>query len=97
VPFLAEEEEVVHPDRWVPLSEGEVERRGYRFGEKVSGPRVDAVTGPNRSLRPFSIFSLFLLLFFYFLISFITFANLVQIASNQLCKVSKIPSNIPEQ
>jgi hypothetical protein len=26
--FLAEEEEAVHPDRWVPLSEGEVERRG---------------------------------------------------------------------
>jgi hypothetical protein len=23
VPFLAEEEEAVHPDRWVPLAEGE--------------------------------------------------------------------------
>jgi hypothetical protein len=32
VPFLAEEEEAVHPDRWVPLSEGERKEKGYRFG-----------------------------------------------------------------
>jgi hypothetical protein len=39
----------------------------------------------------------FFFFFFYFLISFINFANLDQIASNQFCKVSKIPINIPEQ
>jgi hypothetical protein len=43
--------------------------------------------GPIRFL-PF--FVLFLFLFSVFLISFISFAYLVQIASNQLCKVSKI-------
>jgi hypothetical protein len=40
---------------------------------------------------------LFSFSFFCFLTSFITFANLIQIASNHLCEVSKIPSNIPEQ
>jgi hypothetical protein len=45
----------------------------------------------------FHIFLSLLLFFFCFLISLITFANLVQIASNQLCKVSKIQNHIPEQ
>jgi hypothetical protein len=43
------------------------------------------------------IFFSFPFFFFYFLVSFISFANLVQIASNQLCKVSKIQNNNPEQ
>jgi hypothetical protein len=46
---------------------------------------------------PFSIFdflSSFLFLFSYF---FIPFSNLIQIDSNQLCKVSKIQNNHTEQ
>jgi hypothetical protein len=46
-------------DEWVPRVSERRRERGYRFGEKVSGPWVDSVTGPNRSLRPFSIFILF--------------------------------------
>jgi hypothetical protein len=75
VPFLAEEEEAVHPDGWVPLSEGEVERRGYRFGEKVSGPRAVLGLGQKGfpgALSYFSLFSFFS--FSVFLISFISFA-----------------------
>jgi hypothetical protein len=60
------------------------------------GPGLILLLGWTVPFGPFLFFSLFLLFFFCFLISFITFANLVQIASNQLCKVSKIPSNIPE-
>jgi hypothetical protein len=47
---------------------------------------------------PFSYFSFSSSFSFsVFLNSFISFAYLVQIASNQLCKVSKIQNNIPRQ
>jgi hypothetical protein len=78
------------------VSEGE---RGaaYQFGGGWNGPRAVSPAGPKGS--PGSVlyfFSSFLFFFFYFLVSFVTFANLVQIASNQLCKVSKIQNNNPE-
>jgi hypothetical protein len=62
------------------------------------GPWADfLVLARKVSPGSFYIFiSFFLLFLFCFLISFITFANLVQFASNQLCKVYKIPSNILE-
>jgi hypothetical protein len=76
----------------------------------VQGRKWDTVSGLNPwavgrlrdwaewdSWGPFHIFLFFLLSFFCFLISLITFANLVQFASNQLCKVSKIQNNILEQ
>jgi hypothetical protein len=83
------------------------ERRGVGTGSGrgVVGPW--AVSGFGRKgfpglFRGWAVFfSSFLLFFssflFLFSISFITFANLVQIASNQLCKVYKIPSNNSEQ
>jgi hypothetical protein len=72
--------------------------RGYRFGGALMlGHGLVSLMGQFGSLGPFSIYSFLFLFFFCFLISFITFANLVQIASNQLCKVSKIQNNNPEQ
>jgi hypothetical protein len=60
------------------------------------GPLLEL--GRNVSPWPFYLFFfLSSFSFFCFLISLITFANLVQFASNHLCEVSKIPSNIPEQ
>jgi hypothetical protein len=61
------------------------------------GPWASSRPGPE--WFPGAIFYFYFLFFFsfsVFLISFITFANLVQIASNQLCKVSKIQNNNPE-
>jgi hypothetical protein len=46
---------------------------------------------------PFLFLFSLLLFLFCFLISFITFAFVTQIDSNQLCKVSKIQNNNPEQ
>jgi hypothetical protein len=57
-----------------------------------------SVAGPKWFPGSIFIFILFTSFsFFCFLISFISFAYLVQIASNQLCKVSEIQNNIPEQ
>jgi hypothetical protein len=44
-----------------------------------------------------SYFSFSLLFLFCFLDYFIIFSNLIQIDSNKLCKVYKIPSNNSEQ
>jgi hypothetical protein len=45
----------------------------------------------------FYFFPSFLFLSFLFSIYFISFSNMVQIASNQFVKIPKIQSNIPEQ
>jgi hypothetical protein len=76
----------------------EGEGPGYRFEKKDDGPWATSGAGPERHPRPLYLFFFsFLPFLFCFLIPFITFANLVQIASNQLCKVSKIQNNNPEQ
>jgi hypothetical protein len=75
------------------------ERKGVPFRDfSRAGCGLLAVLGRIRCPWPFCTFfsSLFFFLF-CFLISLITFVNLVQIASNQLCKVSRIQNNIPEQ
>jgi hypothetical protein len=83
-------------DGWVhAVSEGVGEKR-VSVRDPPVGPRATSPTGPNRSPGPFLFFFFFSLFLFQFSISFISFANLVQIASNQLCKVSKIQNNIPE-
>jgi hypothetical protein len=85
-------------DMWGHMSERERGMRGYRFGFVFPRPWVRFLcwAEPFPS-APFSFSFLFFFSFSVFLISLITFANLVQIASNQLCKVSKIQNNIPEQ
>jgi hypothetical protein len=71
-----------------------VTERGYRFGEKVSGPRVDSVTGPNRSLRPVSIFILFSSFSFsVFLFLLYLLQKMLQINSNHFQKFSKNQCN----
>jgi hypothetical protein len=80
-----------------PVSDREREG-GYRFGFELGGLRVLFCAGPNGVPRPVFIFILFSsFLFSVILNSFITFSNLIQIDSKQLCKVSKIQNNIPEQ
>jgi hypothetical protein len=75
-------------------------REGNKMGTgsgRFEGPWVDSDTGPIRIPGAlFHFYFVFSFFFFCFLISLITFANLVQIASNQLCRVSKIQNNIPE-
>jgi hypothetical protein len=73
------------------------EETGYRFGFLRWAADLFRYWAENRPRGPFSFSFLFFFSFSVFLISLITFANLVQIASNQLCKVSKIQNNIPEQ
>jgi hypothetical protein len=71
-----------------PTRQREREKERYRFGE---GKKMDRgllpLLGRKGSSRPFFFLFLFLF-FFYFLISFISFSNLVQIASNQFVKIS---------
>jgi hypothetical protein len=80
-------------DGWGPLSVREGEGVGYRFGKWLSGPRAHFCSGSNRCPLALSYFQFLFSFLFLFSISSITFANLVQIASNRLCKVYKIPSN----
>jgi hypothetical protein len=79
------------------LSAGK-ERRGIPVrGVGRGGPWASSEAGPKRCpLALFYFYFVYFFFFFCFLISFISFAYLVQIASNQLCKVSKIQNNIPE-
>jgi hypothetical protein len=87
-------------DDWQPgptYRRGEEGFRGTGSGEAGMGHGLFLLLGRRVPRGPFYIFFFFLFFFFYFLVSFITFANLVQIASNQLCKVSKIQNNNPEQ
>jgi hypothetical protein len=77
-------------------------RQGPRVGEGVrigctgsglgiAGPQTPFSVGPKGLPRPLFYFSFsFLLFFFCFLISFIDFANLVQIDSNQFVKFPRI-------
>jgi hypothetical protein len=51
----------------------------------------------ERTRGLFLFFSFLFLFLFRFLYFFISFSNLIQIDSNQLCKVSKIQNNNPEQ
>jgi hypothetical protein len=79
--------------RWEEEIKGVPVRGGKKMGR---GPT--SVLGRKGPRGPFIHFQfLFFFFFFCFLISFVTFANLVQIASNQLCKVSKIQNHNPEQ
>jgi hypothetical protein len=69
-------------------------RKECTGSEREVGPRAETGAGPKGFpgiLLYF--FSFFLLFLFYFLISFITFANLVQIDSNQFVNFSKIQRN----
>jgi hypothetical protein len=85
----------VRPDWWGPR----VSERGQEMDtvsvKGVPGPRDDSDTGPKGSPGSFSYFSFSFSFLFLFSNSFITFSNLVQIDSNQLCKVSKIQNNNP--
>jgi hypothetical protein len=79
------------PNMWGPhVRERKREKSGTGLGGLI-GPRLIPLTGPKGSRRPF-FFSLSFF-FFCFLISFITFATLVQFASNQLLKISKVQGN----
>jgi hypothetical protein len=72
--------------------------RGYRFGgTAMLGRGLILAVGWKGSPSSFSIFFLFSLFLFLFSFSFITFSNLVQIASNQFVKIPKIQGNISEQ
>jgi hypothetical protein len=87
-------------DRWGPhINERKGKRRvPIRLG--LNGPRAYFWFGPEGFPGSNFIFFFSFLLFFFsfshFLFPFVSFAYLVQIASNQLCKVSKIQNNIPE-
>jgi hypothetical protein len=70
----------------------------YRFGRGIAGPRAPFSVGPKGLPQArFHFYFVYFFSFSVFLISFISFAYLVQIASNQLCKVSKIQNDIPRQ
>jgi hypothetical protein len=76
------------------------ERRAKRGGRTRVGWFGGCWAGPvpgSAQWLPFPFFICSGSFSFLFSISFTTFAYLVQFASNQLCKVSKIQSNIPEQ
>jgi hypothetical protein len=90
---------VTWPDMWGPCVRERKREKGTDLGCGENGPRPDSVAGPRGSPGPFIyiFFLSFFFLLFCFLISFITFSNLVQIASNQFCKIPKIQSNILEQ
>jgi hypothetical protein len=71
---------------------------GYRFGDVAMLGRGWLLFWAGIHPRgPFVYFFFFLLFLFCFLYFFIPFSNLIQIDSNQLCKVSKIQDNNPEQ
>jgi hypothetical protein len=79
-------------------SEGRERAGGTGSGRGDAGPRLASGVGPNGFPGSVSIFiSSFLFFFFCFLYFFISFSNLIQIDLNQLCKVSKIQHNNPEQ
>jgi hypothetical protein len=86
------------PDSWGPLVSEMRERAGYQFGLQVSWTmgRIWRWAEPL-PLGPFLFFSLFSSFLFLFPISFITFANLVQIESNQFVNFSKIQINTVRQ
>jgi hypothetical protein len=71
---------------------------GTVSGLRGSGPWARSGAGPKRfpGVR-FYFYFFFSLFFFCFLYSFIHFSNLIQFDSNQLCKVSKIQNNHPDQ
>jgi hypothetical protein len=76
--------------------EGKAERGGAGWFRFVAG--LDWVPGTAQvGLLASSFFCAVSFLIFCFLISFITFAFVTQMTSNQFVKFSKIPSNIPEQ
>jgi hypothetical protein len=80
------------------LSVRERERRGVPVWGRKVGRGLDSILGrtvsPRVHFHIFLFFSSFLFLFSYF---FHNLFNLIQIDSNQLCKVSKIQDNNPEQ
>jgi hypothetical protein len=84
----------VGDDRWVPpVSEGEREEGCTGSGE-VSGPRARFFVGPKGLPGVLFLFSfLFFFFFFCFLISFVSFAKMLQINSNQFQKFSKNQCN----
>jgi hypothetical protein len=59
VPFLAEEEEAVHPDRWVLLPEGERREKSTGSGKAGMGRGLILSVGPKGSLVHFYIIFLF--------------------------------------
>jgi hypothetical protein len=64
---------------------------GYRFGNLIDGPRAHSGRGPIQIPGVlFHFYFVFSFFFFCSLISLITFANLVQIASNQFVKFPRI-------
>jgi hypothetical protein len=84
---------VTWPDSRDPhVRERKREKSGTGSGGLI-GPQLIPLTGPKGSRRPFYFFLFSFLFFFCFLISFITFTTLVQFASNQLLKISKIQGN----
>jgi hypothetical protein len=75
------------PDSWGPHVSGWKVKARIPVRKGFLGCRPDLELGQIVSLGDFSCF--FLIFFFCFLISFITFANLVQIYSNQFVNFSK--------
>jgi hypothetical protein len=74
------------------------EGEGYRFGFCFLGRGLDLELGQIVSQGPFLfLFPLFSFSFSVFFISTNPFQKLIQIDLNQLCKVSKIRNNNPEQ
>jgi hypothetical protein len=71
---------------------------GTASGLRGSGPWARSGAGPNGFPRGLLYFYfLFPLFYFCFLYFFIPFSNLIQIDSNQTCKVSIIQNNHTEQ
>jgi hypothetical protein len=77
------------PSRRGPhVSEGERDA-AYRFGRGIAGPRAPFSVGPKGLPRPLFLFSFL----FCFLISFVSFAKMLQIDSNQFVKFPRIQHN----
>jgi hypothetical protein len=85
-------------DMRVPPGSDRERGKGYPFGIELGGLRAASPSGPKRFPGgPFIfLFSFFFSFFFVFLI-YSPFSNLIQIDSNQLCKVSIIQNNNTEQ
>jgi hypothetical protein len=79
-------------DRWVPVVRGRERGEVYRFGFLTPGGSwARFCSGPKGFLEAlFLIFISFLLFLFCPLISFISFAFVIQIDSNQIVKFPRI-------
>jgi hypothetical protein len=87
--FRSREEE---PNRWVPLSVGEREKRLYQFRNHCWAAGCLRYWAGFVAPGPFVHFFLSSFSFFCFLISILSFANMIQIKPNQFHKFCRIHS-----